>query len=78
MIKALYKNDTGKAIRLGLGTGPGNPLARYDTEPGELIEGPGVPAYVEAFKRAGYTLVTEEEVIQERVANLLKEAPKRR
>ena len=71
---ATYQNRTGNRIELGIGTRPGVPWTRYDSEHGEVVEGPGVPNYREVFECAGYTLVTEEEAIQFRVSILLDEA----
>lgn len=60
-ITALYQNRTGAAIKFGIGRVPGAPWDRYDSEPGQIIEGPGVPNYQQVFVQAGYTVVTAEE-----------------
>jgi hypothetical protein len=60
----LYQNRTDSRIELGIGQTPGKPWHRFDSEPGQTIEGPGVPNYREVFERAGYTVVTAEEARQ--------------
>lgn len=57
-IMAKYWNRTGSPIQFGIGTSPGVPWTRYDSDVDGIVVGPA--AYARAFQSAGYTLVTPE------------------
>ena len=61
-MRANYLNSTEHRIELSIGTLPGVPWTRYDSDPGQVIEGSAAPAYKEKFLRAGYTVATDDEV----------------
>jgi hypothetical protein len=55
---ARYINLGGQPIRFGIGSVPGKAWDRYDSMPGEVVEGPA--GYQRAFLDAGYSLSTPE------------------
>jgi hypothetical protein len=56
---AFYQNQGSEPISLGIGSLPGKPWTRYDSQPGQVIQGPA--GYADKFTAAGYALITAEE-----------------
>lgn len=55
---ARYINLGSQPIAHAIGSAPGLPWTRYDSAPGDVVEGPA--GYLRSFTDAGYTLVTPE------------------
>jgi len=58
-VMAFYQNQGSEPILLGIGSLPGKPWTRYDSQPGQVIQGPA--GYADKFTAAGYALITAEE-----------------
>jgi hypothetical protein len=56
---AFYQNQGSELISFGIGSLPGKPWTRYDSQPGQVIQGP--VGYADKFIAAGYAMISEEE-----------------